>query len=148
MAKVLKSKWYGFDHEAVDKQFGGELTFVNEFCVNGEYNPVAVYRAANPDTSKGHKKYMLLQMQGKGGLVRGMTEEEMEKWRFQDAVHCLNCDCIVYSTMRHDMAECGCKGGGSVSIDGGKDYVKISFASNSNYTRGTLDLLTDGFVLP
>lgn len=147
--KVLKKNWFGLNHDRVAQQFEGDLTFVNDFCVNDEYKPVAVYRAANPNTAKGHKKYMLLQVTGKDGLVRGMTEEEMEKWRFQGAIHCLNCDSVIYSIMRHDMTSCNCKNKKSrVYIDGGKDYVKSSCGEESLFVDGTLDLLTDHFFLP
>ena len=146
---ISKPNWFGLNHDRVAQQFEGDLAFVNDFCVNGEYNPVAVYRAANPNTAKGHKKYMLLQVQGRDGLVRGMTEEEMEKWRFQEAVHCLNCDQVVYSVMRHDMASCKCKTKNKrVFVDGGRDYTKLCFGEKSNYVSGTLDLLTDDFFLP
>lgn len=147
-SKVLKINYNGFDHTAVDKQFGGDLTFVNDFCILDEYAPVSVYRAANPDTSKGHKKYMLLQLHKGQGMVRGMDEEAMEQWRYQEAVHCLTCDYVVYSTTRHDMAPCGCTDSEFVvAIDGGRDYTKISFGRQACYELGQLDLLTDEFKL-
>ncbi len=143
---VSKPNWYGFDHDAVNKRFDGDLTFVNDICVNGEYYPVAVYRAANPNVEKGHKKYMLLQTTNEGGgLVRGMSEEEMEKWRYQDAVHCLKCNQVIYSINRHDFRSCRCE---SISIDGGRDYTKLACDNTSRYVLGTLDLLTDEFILP
>jgi hypothetical protein len=131
--------YYGFDHKAVNKKFSGDLTFLNEFCVKGEYKPVAVYKAANPDTSKGHKRYMLLQLDSGGGLVRGMTEEEMDKERFQSGIHCKKCDDVIYSVNRHDMHSCSCK---AVSIDGGKDYLRIG-GKKEDYEIVKIDLLTD-----
>lgn len=144
---VLKIPYFGFDHEAVAKKFRGGLTFLNEFCVKGEYLPSAVYRAANPDVSKGHKRYMLLQVDRKRDVmaVRGMTEEEMEKERFQDAVLCNKCNRIIFSMNRHDMHHCLCKKGW-VAVDGGKDYLRIAFDKEADYLTGRLDLLTDQFT--
>ena len=140
MSKVLKRNYYGFNHEAVYKKFGGELSFVNDFCVHGEYKPVAVYKAKNPDRSKGHKDYMLLQTEQDKMWVRGLDKKEMQKFRYQSAIHCLECDSVVYSIMRHDMAYCTC---GKVSIDGGSNYTKIAFTSGAMYKTILLDLLTD-----
>jgi hypothetical protein len=138
--KLVKTNWYGFDHAAVNKQFGGDLTFVNDFCVNGQYPPSAVYRAANPDRTKGHKDYMLLTKSGDQMWVSGMTPEEMEKFRYQEAIHCLSCDDVIYSVNRHDFRPCTC---GKVHIDGGRDYTKINFDTGAQYKLVLLDLLTD-----
>ena len=142
--KLLKIPYHGFDHKAVNKYFSGGLTFCNEFCVNGEYTPVAVYKVANPDKSKGHKEYLLLQKNKGKGLVRGMTAEEIELYRFQDGVHCLTCEDVIFSMNRHDSHSCTC---GKVSIDGGKDYTKVSFEPKSLYEMVTIDLLTDNISL-
>lgn len=143
--------YYGFDNEKVNEYFEGDLTFVNEFCVNGEYEPVAVYRSANPNLEKGHKKYLLLKIEAvnigfiyqkkKKTLVRGMTEEEIEPFRYQSAIHCLKCDTVIYSKYRHDFHYCKC---GSVSVDGGKDYFKVGYRTDdAKYKIITLDLLTN-----
>lgn len=138
--KLKQVSWYGFDHKKVAERFEGDLSFCAEFCVNGEYQPVAVYKARKPNKAKGHKKFMLLQMQGEQGLVRGMTEREMKKWRYQEAVHCLNCNTVLYSINRHHFHGCGCDK--EVHIDGGKDYTKLGFKEDSVYKLVTLDLIT------
>lgn len=150
---VLKLPYYGFNHEQVDKHFEGGLTFLNEFCVKGEYQPVAVYRVAKPNTKKGHKRYMLLQLQydpitgeKAGGLVRGMTEAQMREERFQEAVACNHCKAVIFSMNRHDMHPCNCKSKTkAVWVDGGKDYLKLMFGKKSDYKAVILDLLTDTF---
>ena len=38
-------------------------------------------------------------------------------------IKCKKCGDIIWSKHRHDMAWCKC---GSVAVDGGSDYVKIS----------------------
>lgn len=43
------------------------------------------------------------------------------------AIKCDKCFDIIYSRARHDFRSCTC---GSVSIDGGRDYTKISFREN------------------
>lgn len=135
----MQRNYYGFDHEAVNKAFPGGLTYITDFCINGEYHPVAVYRVANPDRSKGHKDYLLLNK----GYVRGMNEEEIQSWRFQDALRCEGCQDVVYSVMRHDDRFCEC---GNVSIDGGREYTKVGIHSDKEITMGQIDHLTGEFT--
>jgi hypothetical protein len=141
---IVRPNWYGLDHDLVNKKFEGDLSFVNEFTVLGEYNPSVVYRAARPNKIKGHKKYVLLTKSNDQWYVRGMSPQKMRQFRYQDAIHCLSCDDVIYSVMRHDFRSCTC---GSVSIDGGRDYTSISYKPNSSYANiipyrtVTLDLL-------
>jgi hypothetical protein len=139
--KLKKVDWYGFHHHKVSTRFEGQLSFCAEFCVNGEYKPVAVYKAKKPNKAKGHKKYLLLQLTADDvALVRGMSAKQMIKWRYQEAIHCLNCNTILYSINRHHYHGCGCEK--EVTIDGGKDYTKIGYKEDSKYKIVTLDLLT------
>lgn len=41
-----------------------------------------------------------------------------------NAIKCPKCGDTIYSRSRHDMHWCSCK---NIAIDGGGDYVKISF---------------------
>lgn len=146
---IKQVNYYGLNHEAVNKQFEGELTYCNTFCVKDEYAPVAVYKAKKPNTAKGHKKYMLLQVsRGGGGVVRGMSAKEMKEWRYQAALHCLTCDMIIYSVNRHHMCCCDCNADSdtSITIDGGKDYTKVSYASKALFKHVTLDLIANKVV--
>jgi|ERR1051325_2374008 hypothetical protein len=143
--KLVKPNWYGFDHAKVNQMFSGGLTFVNDFCVNGEYEPSAVYRAANPDTSKGHKRYMLLTKNNGQFYVRGMDEQQIEPFRYQDALHCCACGDVIYSVNRHDFRSCSC---GNVSIDGGRDYTRTLFSSKAPFEMAVVDLLTDAISDP
>ena len=135
--KLYKPNYYGFHHKAVAKKFGGELTFVNEFCVYGEDQPVAVYHAARPNRKLGHKKYLLLQTQEGKTLVRGLSARDMAKFKYQTGVHCLKCDEVIYSVTRHDYRLCEC---GKSMIDGGRDYTRWSGAFAELVK---IDLLTD-----
>lgn len=131
--------WYGFDHEEVNKRFDGNLTFLGTFCIKGQYEPSAVYVAAQPDLSKGHKKYMALTKSGGLWYVQGCDEEEMEKYRSQDVLHCKECDEVIYSVMRHDFHSCSCE---SVSIDGGNDYTRCLFKSRECFEIGSIDFVS------
>ena len=136
--KLRRSRWYALDHDKIKVQFDGDPQFVNEFCVNGEYSPSAVYYVEKPNLDKGHKNWMLLTKQNNQWFVRGMTNEEIEKWRYQDAIHCLECDEVIYSVNRHDYNKCSCN---SVGIDGGREYTKTTWKPNTKYVLVTLDLL-------
>ena len=138
--RLVKPNWYGIDHSVVTAKFEGSPVFLNEFCVNGEYAPSAVYYSAKPNRRKKHKTYMLLSKINGQFYVRGMSPKDMGKYRYQDAIHCLSCDDVVYSVNRHDMRSCSCR---RVSIDGGKEYTKIVFSADAQYKRVRLDLLTD-----
>lgn len=140
MSKIKKAEYYGFDHKKVNKMFEGGLTFLNEFCVNNEYHPVAVYKVAKPNREKGHKDYLLLNGPPLN-CVRGMTQEEIDKWRFQDALYCHECDTVLYSINRHHFIYCGCPN--NTFIDGGKDYTKYGAKDMNKVVMLTLDLLTD-----
>lgn len=144
--KVKKVDWYGFEHDKVAQHFEGDLTFLNYFSVpakGGGWVPVAVYKSKKPNIKKGHKKYMLLQKKEKGGVVAGMSAQQMTKYRTQDALHCLRCDTVIYSIDQHHYHSCPC---GNISVDGGRDYLQFSFKEKSQYKGVLLDLLTDKIV--
>ncbi len=138
--KLSKPNWYGLDHSAVPTLFEGNPRHLNDFCVKGEYEPCAVYYVAKPNKRKKHKTYMLLSKVNGQFYVRGMSPREMNKYRYQAAIHCLSCDEVVYSVNRHHMNYCSC---GGVGIDGGKDYTKAIYGPNASYDHVTLDLITD-----
>lgn len=139
MPSVPRINYYGFDHAKINVSLSGDLTFCNSFCVKDEYKPVAVYKAKNPDKSKGHKKYVLIHLDEGGGCIRGMTPNEIKPWRTQAAVHCHDCRDVIFSVNRHDFRSCTC---GKVSIDGGKQYTKILYEPGHMYTQLTIDLIS------
>lgn len=136
--QIIRNNFYNFNHEEVNKKFGGDLEFCNSFCVKDEYLPVTVYKCKNPNKEKGHKKYVLLQIDGTSLLVRGMTVAEIKPWRYQKAIHCLLCDEIIHSPYRHGMVSCSCN---SVSADGGKEYTKVNYDKAGQYKMLTIDLI-------
>jgi hypothetical protein len=140
--KILHANWYGLDHALVDKKFKGDLTYIGDNCMEGAYHPWAIYRAANPDRSKGHKDFMLLKINGFGidgsGAVSGLNLEQMKPYRKVNGLWCLRCDRAIYSCMRHHDQSCKC---GSVSIDGGRDYIRVSHGDHSVYVHCTIDLI-------
>ena len=145
--KLIKVNWYGFVHEKISKRYG-KMEFVNSFCVYGEDQPVAVYRCLEPDRSKGHKDYFLIQIlyepastEPSPGLIRGMDEKDFALYRFQEALHCFQCDQVVFSVMHHDQRHCKC---GAVFVDGGKDYLRVGglgYPDQCGFV--TVDLLYD-----
>jgi hypothetical protein len=48
------------------------------------------------------------------------------------AVKCLKCNEIIVSLAHHDFRSCGC---GTTAIDGGQNYVKISFDDKIGFER-------------
>ena len=58
-------------------------------------------------------------------------------------IRCLKCGDFAYSRSLHDMHACSC---GNITVDGGEDYLQVSFKSNLftpetievNITRATL----------
>lgn len=48
---------------------------------------------------------------------------------FENKIKCNHCGDILISEFRHDFKTCSC---GTVSIDGGKDYLKRSFKNSVN----------------
>lgn len=116
----LVINWYGFDHNAVQKKFEGDLTFKNTIEMSG-YNPVAVYHNANPNLEKGHKPYLTLSMVLDTLYVGGMTEEELNKYRYVTGIECLECKDQLVSRNRHDAVTCRC---GKCMVDGGRSYLR------------------------
>jgi len=142
---VKKSSYYGFDHKVVRKKLSGGLTFLNEFCVRDKDRPVAVYHAAKPNRRKGHKRYLLLwrELFTQTVYLSGMTAAQMKKERYQDALHCLKCNEVLFSMARHHVSTCSCR---NAWIDGGKAYLHWGFKKKEKTRLVKLDLLTDKIV--
>jgi len=135
--KICKEdhNYYRINTDAACEHFEGDLTYLNTFCVKGAYQPVAVFKNANPDRSKNHKDYMLLWVDVTV-VISGMDADEMEKYRYQKGMYCPDCKDVIYSVNRHDYRHCSC---GRCMVDGGKDYFKTNMAGK----EVKIDLLTD-----
>lgn len=144
------NNYYGFKLSALQKRFG-RGKFLGTVTVQDEYYPVAVYRVNNPDRSKGHKPIVLLQVgqdpwsQQQKLYVSGMELDVFEQWAKVEAIKCLKCKHIVYSSFRHDMTGCKCRKN-KVFIDGGRDYCKINSSQGAKFQYGTYCLLTGKFT--
>lgn len=137
---IQKSPYYGLDHRMVNEKFAGDLTFVNEFQLKAYGPVVALYHAAKPNRSEGHKDYMYIaRISSDQMVVGGLTAKELEEVRYQDAVHCLRCNNIVWSRHGHDYCRCKC---GGVFADGGKNYTRIGFRDRDTIKMVELDLVT------
>lgn len=128
--------WYGFNAEKVCKQFEGDLTYLNTFCIKPHYHPFAVFRNASPNRSKDHKDFLLLFMARESVMVTGMDADKIEDHRYQTGMYCPDCREVIYSVNRHDYRKCKC---GRCMVDGGKDY----FRSNMAGTTVKIDFLLD-----
>lgn len=54
-----------------------------------------------------------------------------------NAIKCKKCGDIIYSRCRHDFHWCSCD---NVAIDGGFDYMKISFKESDSYESLQIDI--------
>jgi hypothetical protein len=138
--------WYGFNTDKACEHFEGYLTYLNTFCVLGNYSPVAVFSNVAPDRSKNHKDFMLLYTvtdpveQKEVLMIAGMDADEMEEYRYQNGLWCPDCNEVIYSVNRHDYRKCSC---GKCTVDGGKDYFRTNMAG----TVVKIDLLTDAIEI-
>lgn len=134
--------WYGFDTDKACEHFEGDLTYLNTFCVLGNYHPVAVFRNAKPNRKKQHKDFLFLYTiadlvtKKETVMISGLDADEMEYHRYQKGLWCPDCNEVIYSVNRHDYRKCSC---GRCVVDGGKNY----FRSNMAGTVIKIDLLTD-----
>ena len=125
MTTPKDDNYYQFDHDAVNKQFGGELTYLGTLPIGNSGDPWALYWAKSPDRTKGHKDIMMLMSHGPsyGGNVSGRNVSELEGGKLHHTwVQCLKCQDYIVSQHRHDYKFCQC---GACSIDGGMDYIKV-----------------------
>ena len=117
--------YYGFDHAAVNKQFGGDLTYIGTLPLGNARRPWALYLANNPDRERGHKDIMMLMAHGngKGGQVSGRDLSDLNGQVRHTWLQCLKCQDYIVSQHVHDYTTCKCR---ACSIDGGMEYVKVS----------------------
>jgi hypothetical protein len=140
--KIKKVRYFGFDDEKVNKMFTGGLTHCNDFAIKGvsDWVPVAVYKVANPDRSKKHKDYLILNKE----YVSGLDEKDIQKYRYQLGILCLSCDTALYSIHRHHYHSCGCPN--QSFVDGGRDYLRSGGASLEKIKNVYIDLLNNKIV--
>lgn len=140
--KLIRPKYYKnyLKYRKVPFYFEGSLKYVADFHCGGYVEaPCAVWHNSNPDREKGHKDYLLIFVHGGVLYVSGKDAHDMHTYLNRNAIHCLNCDEVVYSMHRHDFRPCSC---GGVSIDGGSDYTKIGYSPESIYEVGKVNLKT------
>lgn len=105
---------------AAESRYGA--TYMGDFCVKNIYGdwttqPVAIFYQPNPDTTKGHSHYFGLAVRQDTVLImRGDTA-------FDEPIAGIVSDAgeVIFSRYRHDYCT---SQDGTVSIDGGRDYVK------------------------
>lgn len=146
--KVMKldhkyHNYWGFKLDKACKHLGENVKFLGTFCVQGNYEPVAMFYAPTPDKEKGHKHYPFLFMKGKTMYVSAFDPEHFEPERYQTGTHCNHCKTVIYSTMRHDYRGCKCKESEKqIFVDGGRDYFKFSWGKEASFQHVKIDFKT------
>lgn len=147
--KIKDFNYYGFNHDAVSKKFGGDLQFVCEMPIalmtkSGPVSvPCAVYKKTNPDRSKGHKDYAILFSQGDTYLISGRDESEMN-WNLP-GIMCGSCGDVLLSIDRHHFNQCSCQN--ETYLDGGAVYQRIGGADLSKVVHVLVDMKSKAIKL-
>lgn len=142
--KIKHTDWYGFDHEAVRKQFPGNPDFRNYMPLRdnaGKDFVGAVYYVGLPDRKKGNKPYLILLKQKGQLFVTGMSRFRMNKFRMVSGLLCQECGTAVYSISRHHFNMCDCRN--AVFADGGLDYFRAGAKRMMYANTVQIDLLTN-----
>lgn len=117
--------------------------FLGEFYLSQRYGTVAMFYSENPDLKKGHKPFPFIFSKENKLYIGALSDLDFQKFRYYNALFCHKCENVIYSKYRHDFQTCRCE---SISIDGGKDYIKVSAMSNAEYEHVTIDFF-DGTVI-
>lgn len=148
VVKLKRVDWFGLNHEMVAKKFEGDLEFVNYMNVGKDGDLIAaVYHAAKPNKSKGHKEFMLLwkyfdhATEKEQWMVSGMEREEIEKHAIVDGMVCNQCNTALWSLNRHHYHTCECPN--STMVDGGKDYLRFGAKDLKKASSTKINLLTN-----
>lgn len=111
--------------------------------------PAYVWYSPNPNRDLGHKDYVCLKhrynpiAEKQDMVIMGYDLEDMKKLSVKDAVVCHHCKTVCWSLTRHDFHACRCENEKEqVCVDGGSDYLKISFGDESHYDVVSLDFLS------
>lgn len=143
--KIKRNNFYGLDHKVVAKMFKGNLKYIGDYVYGTNYKPSAFYHAPKYDKLKGHKEYVFLTLntggkEGQGSYISGLTKEQAKEVLGNiSGLWCLKCDTVIYSSYRHDLVSCGCKY--PISVDGGKNYFKVSIEESAKFRPVIINLL-------
>lgn len=122
--KIKKKNYFGLNIKKAEKEL--KAKYLNDVCLkdadgNWINVPVALFYSKNPDVSKGHKHFPFIIYRDSDSVVIGAFDELLDEIRYVNAIHCPECDEVIYSSYRHDFVECKCK---QCFIDGGRDYFR------------------------
>jgi hypothetical protein len=137
---IIRPNPNALDHKAVAKQFGMKLEYIGFFPVGKEKHGKAVYKVLD---AKDEKEFFVLDLNFHDNKVTKhlTTRSAIVPFAKLNAIHCLNCQDVLYSIDRHDFRGCSCKSQKKqVFIDGGKDYCKVS-GDPENFEMGIVDLV-------
>lgn len=125
--KIIKKNSLGLKIPEAEKHLNAK--YLNELSVkneDGEWSDfgVSMFYSENPDTDKGHKHYPFLYFNPSDEqMYVGAFDEIDDETRYVSAVHCEDCDELIYSVFRHDYVACSCE---KHFIDGGRNYIRTS----------------------
>jgi hypothetical protein len=129
---IKQINYHGWDHLKISAKYSGDLEYLNDFII---YNrPISVYKCRNPDRSKGHKDYFLIENFGNnhGGQVMGMDQHELEKYSIINGLLCTNCNTAIYNVTERHLEECDCQ---QSSVTGTQDTIRINYNPKSTQVK-------------
>jgi hypothetical protein len=118
-----KSEYQPIDIKVVEEKYNA--SFVGDFCIKDRHvwtiRPIAVFYQPTPDVIKGHSYYFGVYQ---SVLSKSILITNAESAFFEPIVGIEADDGeIIFSRQRHDYRT---SQDGSVSIDGGREYLKFS----------------------
>jgi aldehyde:ferredoxin oxidoreductase len=134
--------------EVAEKLFkDSEVEFMGYWYVKDA--PAFVWHSKNPNRELGHKDYVVLKhrynpmLENNDMVIMGYDQEDMEKLSVKEAAACHNCNTVCWSLTRHDYHACRCKEDDKqIYVDGGSDYMRMSFGNQALYSMVTINFLT------
>lgn len=141
--KIKKIDWYHLGDKELGEYLELNVRFINYFCINNQNNPSAVYENINSNPK--YKKYLAFTELGDRVVLQQLNKEEIDKYRYQSAIWCKECNTVLYSVSRRHFNVCSCDN--QTSIDGGRLYLKYRAKDMNKIQIVTIDLLNDNIIM-
>lgn len=110
--------------------------------------PGYVWHSKNPNRDLGHKDYVILKhrynpiTEQNDFVIMGYDREDMIPLSTKSAAACQHCKVICWSLTRHDYHACHCEDKEKqICVDGGSDYMRMSFGSKAIWQDVDLDFI-------
>lgn len=149
--RFVQPKYFNIEHEQISQMIPGGADYVSTFCLEGETEPVAIYRPRDPELArqKGFDEligFSVNEVSGyEYGIFRSFTTKDLHRDRFQEGVFCLTCGDVIYSITPKDSPTCGC---GNCFVEGGKNNLSYGGPGFPRHAEIVfLDLLKPGVMI-